>query len=504
MSWWKRKPTYPAAGLLLLGAVCWGEIQVTSIAYDTAHLPCSFHFIQGLEHLLVVWEMEKDGKSMQVYKSVNGQKDLSNQDSQFRGRTVFSGDISQGKLDLTLVGVTRNDDAIYYCRAANKINHGDNVVVLSVIALPPLMVQKAVEDDVTLVPKFSGVPTEINWKLNNNKLVDMELEPPQSHFYRLADRADLHRNGSLTIRKLTKEDSGAYKSEVIVNNFIQETEIRLAVLDRVSKPTITDSSTDQQIILHCVSSTINVTYKWLVNGKETETTDQEYTELRPKEDVIVSCTVNNNVSENSQSRRIPSGKSEYGRRHSIAIIISATLLIIIILMGIFILVFWFKRHWKCKKYERDVVFVVVEPYIAYPPSNRINLPDVSESGYMCDENRDKTPIEGFQKTEEDQRDAAELEYTGRLHPKYDLVAPRTHKLSSDSDYFSDQSKETPESDCLLEGFQKTQRDPKDDPKYIGNDQSDGYIKFHKTSSDGDFISKKSREAPEPFHVIEER
>lgn len=94
------------------------------------------------------------------------------------------------------------------------------------------MVQKAVEDNVTLVPKFSGVPTEINWKLNNNKLVDMELKPLERHFYRLADRADLQLNGSLTIRNLTKEDSGAYKSEAIVNNFIQETEIRLAVLGK--------------------------------------------------------------------------------------------------------------------------------------------------------------------------------------------------------------------------------------------------------------------------------
>ncbi|XP_077335695.1 uncharacterized protein LOC143981591 isoform X2 [Lithobates pipiens] len=316
MFWWNRNRTYPAGvpltPLLLLGAVCWGEVRVTSIAYDTARLPCSFSFIQGEEHLLVIWEkVGKDGRSMQVYKFVNGEVNLANQDSQFRGRTVFSGDISQGTLDLTLVGVTQNDDAVYYCRAANKMNRGDNVVVLSVI-------------------------------------------------------------------------------------------------DRVSKPIIFDISTDQTIILHCVSSTINVTYKWLVNGRETETTKQTYMAPRPKEDVVVRCTVNNTVSKDSQSITIIPYKT---------------------------------GCWKFKKYKRDAVEEM--PHISYHPSNGRTLPDILESDCMCDENRDKIPIEGFQKTEEDQRDAAELKYTGGLRPKHDLM--RISRLSLDSDYFSDQSKEASES-----------------------------------------------------------
>ncbi|XP_073473633.1 uncharacterized protein [Aquarana catesbeiana] len=593
MFWWNRNRKYPTGTpltpFLLLGAVCLGEIRVTSIAYDTARLPCSFNFIQGAEHLLVLWEKEgKDGKSVQVYKFENGEVNLTNQDSQFRGRTVFSGDVSLGKLDLTLVGLTQNDDAVYYCRAANKINHGDNTVVLSVIALPPLMVQKVVEDNVTLVPKFSGVPTEINWKLNNNKLVDMELKPLERHFYRLADRAELQLNGSLTIRNLTKEDSGAYKSEAIVNNFIQETEIRLSVFDRVSKPIISDSSTDEQIILHCESSTINVSYKWLVNGRETETTEQDYKAPRPEEDVVVSCSVNNTVSKDSQSIPITTYKTGF-RRHRFytifAVVLFLLFLIVILNVRCFIQVFWCERCWKFKKYERDDV----EP-IAYSPSNGKNLPEISERGrgYMCDENRDKICIDGFQKTEEDQRDAAELKYTGGLRPKQVLL-----RLSSDNDYFSDQSKEAPESDCVLEGdlasdnpqhvagdvasdnlhlvtsdvasdnpqhtagdvasdnlhlvtgdvasdnpqhvagdmasdnlhlvtsdvasdthlrlplilhygFQKTKRDKRDAaaPEYIANVQSDGYLKFYKTSSDSDYISKKSEEAPEPFRVLE--
>ncbi|XP_077335698.1 uncharacterized protein LOC143981594 isoform X2 [Lithobates pipiens] len=263
MFWWNRNRTYPAGvpltPLLLLGAVCWGEVRVTSIAYDTARLPCSFSFIQGEEHLLVIWEkVGKDGRSMQVYKFVNGEVNLANQDSQFRGRTIFSGDVSQGTLDLTLVGVTQNDDAVYYCRAANKINHGDNVVVLSVI-------------------------------------------------------------------------------------------------DRVSKPIVFDDSTDQTIILHCVSSTINVTYKWLVNGRETETTKQTYMAPRPKEDVVVRCTVNNTVSKDSQSITIIPYKTGFTIIHVLPIIgllIAVAIFVVVVNQRYKIQVFWCKQFHKTKRDKR--------------------------------------------------------------------------------------------------------------------------------------------------------
>ncbi|XP_018429426.1 PREDICTED: uncharacterized protein LOC108802036 [Nanorana parkeri] len=285
-----------------------GEVRVSPVVYDTVRLPCWFPFIQGVDDLRAVWvKAGKDGNDLQVYKFVNGQHDLSNQDSQFRGRADLSGDISQGKLDLTLTAVTMIDDGVYYCRAANQINHGDNSVILSVRALPPQMMESLVDGDVALVPKYFGVPTEITWKLDGSKIVEWELVSPVPHFYRLADRAALSRNGTLTIRKLRKEDLGIYKSEVLVNNYIQETELWLSVLDRVSKPTIYDSSSSQEINLSCISSTINVTYTWLdqTRGETVSTNQQDYIAPRPKENVVLTCTVNNYLSEDSESITIP-------------------------------------------------------------------------------------------------------------------------------------------------------------------------------------------------------
>ncbi|KAM5125048.1 lymphocyte function-associated antigen 3-like, partial [Mantella aurantiaca] len=291
------------------------EVIVESLVYSSALLPCWFPFIQGEENLLVIWEkVEKDGTSVQVYKFVDGRSDLSNQDSQFRGRTDLSGDLSQGNLELTLTGVSLNDGGVYHCRAANNLNHGDKMAVLSVSAPPQEKIETVIEGNVTLVPKYFGVPTEITWKRNSDLLVEMEMAKPKPHFYRLADRAHLDRSGSLTIRYLTKEDSGIYKSEVLITRNIQETEIHLSVLDRVSKPLIYDNSTGQKIILRCVSSTLGVTYKWVKNRVETVSTEPDYIAPRARENVEMSCTVNNTVSEDSESISILLAQ-EYGRHH---------------------------------------------------------------------------------------------------------------------------------------------------------------------------------------------
>ncbi|XP_040190057.1 uncharacterized protein LOC120921614 isoform X3 [Rana temporaria] len=107
-----------------------------------------------------------------------------------------------------------------------------------------LAINETVGRDVTLTPHYTGDPSEINWKINGNKLVDMELRPRVDIvFYHLQDRATInHTDGVLTIRKLTKGDSGVYKAEVLVNNVYQVTEINLMVLDESVTPAFTSST----------------------------------------------------------------------------------------------------------------------------------------------------------------------------------------------------------------------------------------------------------------------
>ncbi|KAM5126929.1 V-set domain-containing T-cell activation inhibitor 1-like [Mantella aurantiaca] len=110
-----------------------GEVRVTPKLYGTAELPCTFPFIRGLEDLTVVWEKVEDtGRRFLVHKSVAGRDDLSDQDSQYSGRTRFSGGVMKGNLQLTLTEATLRDEGTYYCRAANRKGHGDKKVELSI------------------------------------------------------------------------------------------------------------------------------------------------------------------------------------------------------------------------------------------------------------------------------------------------------------------------------------------------------------------------------------
>ncbi|XP_077335474.1 lymphocyte function-associated antigen 3 [Lithobates pipiens] len=151
-------------------------------------------------------------------------------------------------------------------------------------------------------PIYTGNPSEINWKINGDRLVDMEVNSQvEPLFYRLQDRATIDRtNGVLTIKNLTTGDSGDYKAEALVNNIYQYTDIKLTVQAFVDDPTITDQSTEEKIVLYCNCSTPGVTYEWF-NRTESVGKGQWYSEPRPEHDVTRTCVVSNEVSKKSSS-----------------------------------------------------------------------------------------------------------------------------------------------------------------------------------------------------------
>ncbi|XP_077335679.1 uncharacterized protein LOC143981584 [Lithobates pipiens] len=167
-------------------------------------------------------------------------------------------------------------------------------------------VLKAVDREVIMKPKYTGNPSEINWKINGDKLVDMEVIPPgEPLFYRLQDRASIDRtNGVLTIKDLTVEDSGLYRAEVLVNSIYQYTDITLTVRACPDEPNITDQSTEENILLYCESSTPGVTYKWF-NQRSSIGNEQSYSEPRPKNYVTLICVVDNEVCKKNSSIIIP-------------------------------------------------------------------------------------------------------------------------------------------------------------------------------------------------------
>ncbi|XP_073473680.1 uncharacterized protein [Aquarana catesbeiana] len=199
---------------------------------------------------------------------------------------------------------------------------------------------KLVGSEVIMEPKYTGNPSEINWKINGNKLVDMELNSQdEPTFYRLGDRATIDRtNGRLTIRDLTTGDSGDYRAEALVNNVYQYTDITLTVRACPDEPKITNQTTEENIVLTCKSFTLGVTYEWF-NQTGSVGKEQSYSEPRPKNyDVNLTCVVDNEVCKKSSSiliRYIP-------EKHpvpvgTIIVIFVVLLLVLLILFAIALL-----------------------------------------------------------------------------------------------------------------------------------------------------------------------
>ncbi|XP_068127123.1 hepatic and glial cell adhesion molecule-like [Hyperolius riggenbachi] len=193
--------------------------------------------------------------------------------------------------------------------------------------------------NITLVAKFTGTPTEINWKVNGDKYVDMELIPPQPPtFYRNRDRSSIQQNGSLTITGLNKTDAGDYKAEALIDNRFQETDYKLTVYERLSKPTINDSSTKEEIIVTCKSAESDVTsYEWLNSTGARVSSKPTYVTLRLKKDLTLTCVIKNPASENRTSITI----------HPIPVRIRWIMAVVfVVLLVIFLALFalWYLNH----------------------------------------------------------------------------------------------------------------------------------------------------------------
>ncbi|KAG7235284.1 hypothetical protein INR49_002856 [Caranx melampygus] len=172
------------------------------------------------------------------------------------------------------------------------------------------VIHKQVEDTVELL---SCLPTDnvtaAQWKYGNEKVAEMDQDvkvPPQ-----FTGRVELNPTTfSLTVKKLTLQDSGVFSFLSEVNNIQRETiSITLHVHDPVTSPVLTENTTSHSqngsctVSLRCTSASgSKVSYNWTVREQTFSGSSSLQYPIRPEDgDVQFTCTVWNMVSEQSAS-----------------------------------------------------------------------------------------------------------------------------------------------------------------------------------------------------------
>ncbi|XP_019961804.2 CD48 antigen isoform X2 [Paralichthys olivaceus] len=177
-----------------------------------------------------------------------------------------------------------------------------------------LTVQKQVGDTVEFSTCLSpgDVVASAKWKFNDLLITDKNLVDISKHT-KFSGRVELNpRNFSLTVNKLTLQDSGTFKFMSMVNDRQRESVlIHLQVHEPFTPPVLRVNSTwlpsneSCTVSLECVSaSDSKVTYNWTVRNQTTSGSRLQFTIRRQDGDTEVTCTIFNHVSERSASETV--------------------------------------------------------------------------------------------------------------------------------------------------------------------------------------------------------
>ncbi|XP_070786258.1 SLAM family member 8-like [Enoplosus armatus] len=150
------------------------------------------------------------------------------------------------------------------------------------------------------------------WKYGGSVIADKDEGVPE--YYHFKGRLDLNpTNLSLTVRRLTLQDSGDFSFISEVNDRQRETvTITLQVHEPITEqPVLTDNSTwhalneSCTVLLECsATSDSNVVYNWTVRNQTTSGSRLQYIIRAADGDTRFTCTIYNLVSEKSATKSV--------------------------------------------------------------------------------------------------------------------------------------------------------------------------------------------------------
>ncbi|KAI2647556.1 CD48 antigen [Labeo rohita] len=154
----------------------------------------------------------------------------------------------------------------------------------------------------TLDPYIPGEPEEILWTFNGNKVAEYDSTGFQE-YGQFRGRSEIEfTTAKLTVRRMSSQDSGIYRSVIQINGRQQNSENKVQVIDAVQEPSVTCKLNTSTKILFCsVSSQIQVTYEWTGSDLIKHSGQEFPVSKEEKPDSVFTCTVKNEVSRKNTS-----------------------------------------------------------------------------------------------------------------------------------------------------------------------------------------------------------
>ncbi|KAM9718216.1 signaling lymphocytic activation molecule isoform 2-T2 [Menidia menidia] len=209
------------------------------------------------------------------------------------------------------------------------------------------LIQKKVGDDVEI---SSDLPTEgvttATWKYGERKIVDLSRTFKDNQF--LGRLEFNHKNFSLTLRRLTLQDSGEY---LFLSGTDEEQRptvtITLQVHEPITAPPVLSANLSLQangscaVWLECTAAAHrNVLYSWTVGGHSHSGPRLQYLLTPPEEDATFTCTASNFVSSQSQSTTLTCASREQKKGSGSSLIVTVVRLFVgflLVLLLVFLL-----------------------------------------------------------------------------------------------------------------------------------------------------------------------
>ncbi|KAJ8332288.1 hypothetical protein SKAU_G00427140 [Synaphobranchus kaupii] len=168
----------------------------------------------------------------------------------------------------------------------------------------------------TLRPNVQGLPEDILWRCDGNKVVEFVLKQVRD-YGKFKGRTILDvTTGALTLTHLRESDSGEYMGELQIMGELLYHPQMVKVFDPVKKPKVTCQENSTSVTLLCSGDNRPTTqYSWEGPDIAPQTGSQLKMEAAESSDSVYTCVLKNPVSENRTDFPVKSCFPEPERQH---------------------------------------------------------------------------------------------------------------------------------------------------------------------------------------------